>query len=77
MLSKRNARVDEEILELAIEEFGEEYIFDHKISLMERVKRMDMAGITDNPKDPHDKKVHSIFTLVVPKILWKLPKITR
>lgn len=71
MLSKRNARVDEEILELATE-FGEEYIFDHKISLMERVKRMDMAGITDNPKDPHDKKVHSIFTLVGEEILERI-----
>lgn len=72
VLSKRNARVDEEILELATEEFGEEYIFDHKISLMERVKRVDMTGITDNPKDPHDKKVHSIFTLVGEEILERI-----
>lgn len=62
VLSKKGAQVDEEILRAAEEEFGADNIFGTKISLMERVKRMDMQGITDSERDPHDKRVHSIFT---------------
>lgn len=72
VLSKRNARVDEEILKLATEEFGAEYIFDSKISLMERVKRMDMTGITDSLKDTHDKKVHAAFEAVGKEVIERI-----
>ncbi|SJN24720.1 hypothetical protein [Marinilactibacillus psychrotolerans] len=37
MLSKRNARVDEEILELATEEFGEEYILNNSYFSLKHV----------------------------------------
>lgn len=72
VLSKRNSKVDDEILALATEEFGEEYIFNNKISIMERIKRMDMMGITDNPKDIHDKKVHLAFTLVAKELIDRM-----
>jgi len=39
------------------------------IRIMERVKRMDMTGITDNPKDVHDKRVHEKFTAVAQELL--------
>ena len=41
---------------------------------MERVKRMDMEGITYNLKDIHDKRVHTVFTEVAQEILDRLQK---
>ena len=75
VLSKKGARVDEEILNAAINEFGKENIFDNKISIMERIKRMDMEGITDNAKDTHDKRVHQVFTDVSKEIITRLEKV--
>lgn len=72
VLTKRNASVDTEILNAAIEEFGEENIFEHKITTMERIKRMDLTGISDNPSDAWDKKVHQAFTDVASEIVERL-----
>ena len=71
-LSKRSASVDKEILDAASEEFGDENIFNAKIMQMERVKRMDMTGITDNPSDSWDKKTHAAFKGVANEILERL-----
>lgn len=75
VLSKKGAIVDKEILKAAIEEFGENNIFENKISIMERVKRMDMTGITDAPRDMHDRRVHEVFTGVANEILERLEKV--
>lgn len=72
VLSKKGSRVDDEILKAAFQEFGKENIFRNKISIMERVKRMDMEGITDNSKDMHDRRVHKIFTSVSQEIIKRL-----
>lgn len=72
VLSKRNAAVDKEVLNSAIKEFGEDNVFKNKIMLMERIKRMDMTGITDNPRDSWDKKVHASFNGVAEEILERL-----
>lgn len=72
VLSKKGARVDAEILKAASKEFGDENIFDNKISLMERIKRFDMTGITDDEKDQHDRKVHEVFTGVSEEIVSRL-----
>lgn len=72
VLSKKGSPVDQEILRAATDEFGEEWIFDSKINIMERIKRMDMQGITDNPRDVHDKNVHLKFTNVANELLERL-----
>ena len=72
VLSKRNAAVDEEILNSAVKEFGSDNVFKNKIMLMERIKRMDMTGITDNPRDSWDKRVHKSFQGVANEILERL-----
>lgn len=72
VLSKKGSPVDEEILRAATDEFGEEWIFENKINIMERIKRMDMLGITDNPRDIHDKNVHLKFTNVAKELLTRL-----
>ncbi|MCC6117611.1 ParA family protein (plasmid) [Pediococcus siamensis] len=72
VLSKRKAKVDEEILKSAIAEFGEDSIFKNKITIMERIKRMDMTGITDNSKDVWDSRVHEAFKGVAQEIVERL-----
>lgn len=74
VLSKKGAKVDAAILEEASNLFGEEYIFDNKISLMERVKRMDMVGITNNEKDVHDRNVHLFFSKVAVELIERLER---
>ena len=74
VLSKKGARVDAEILKAASKEFGEANIFENKISLMERIKRFDMTGITDNPKDQHDRRVHETFLGVSKEVISRLKK---
>ncbi|MBC2137506.1 AAA family ATPase [Listeria innocua] len=77
VLSKKGARVDQEILKAAIQEFGSDNIFNNKISIMERIKRMDMQGITDNQKDIHDRNVNKVFTDVAEEILKRLSSVKK
>ena len=72
VLSKRNAQVDTEILNSAIQEFGQENIFSNHIMTMERVKRMDMTGITDGKNDIWDKRTHQAYINVAKEILERL-----
>ena len=72
VLTKRQSIVDKEILKFAIEEFGSNNMFENKINAMERIKRMDLQGITDDPKDMHDKNVHKSFAVLVDEILIRL-----
>ncbi|MFD1441668.1 ParA family protein [Lacticaseibacillus hegangensis] len=72
VLSKRNAAVDREILKAASTEFGEENIFQNRVMIMERIKRMDMTGITDDLHDGWDKKVHAVFDDVADEIVKRL-----
>lgn len=72
VLSKKNAQVDEAILESATKEFGAENIFKSRVMIMERVKRMDLTGITDGKTDIWDKKTHKVFTDVAKEIIKRL-----
>ncbi|QWS05376.1 ParA family protein [Limosilactobacillus reuteri] len=72
VLSKRNAQVDTQVLNSAIQEFGQENIFTNHIMTMERVKRMDITGITDRKTDIWDKKTHKAYIGVANEILKRL-----
>lgn len=72
VLSKPNAPVDYEVIRSAKEIWGEQWIFKNQIKLMERIKRMDMQGITDNTSDIHDKNVHEKFLKVAEEIIERL-----
>lgn len=74
VLSKRDSSVDAKILQAASEEFGEDNIFDSHITIMERVKRMDMTGITDNDKDAWDRKTQNAYKAVAEEIIERLNK---
>lgn len=72
VLSKKNAQVDEAILKAATKEFGPENIFNSRVMIMERVKRMDLTGITDGRTDVWDKKTHKVFADVGQEIIDRL-----
>ena len=74
VLSKRDSSVDAKILQSASEEFGESNIFNSHITIMERVKRMDMTGITDNDKDAWDRKTQNAYKAVAEEIIERLNK---
>lgn len=71
VLSKRNASVDREVLRDAKDEY-KDAVFDSHIMQMERIKRYDMTGITDNKKDMWDKQVHEIFGSTADEIIRRL-----
>jgi len=64
------SKVDEYILQNAVEEFGEPNIFKTVIKKMERLKRFDITGITE--KDMHDKNVVAKFDEVTDEFLVRL-----
>lgn len=70
VLSSKISKIDNEILQSAKELFGEENVFENKIAIMERVKRMDLTGVTD--KDGHDRNVHKAFKLVAEELIERL-----
>ena len=72
VLTERRAPVDEAVLQAAIAEFGTENIFEHHILIQSRIKRYDMTGITDNPKDMWDKKVHNAYKAVAEEMIQRL-----
>lgn len=73
VLMKNDSIVDNQIIEDAKEDFGEEMIFDHVIKHMERLKRYDRKGIYDPDKtqrwDIHDRRVHEAYSLVVDELI--------
>lgn len=72
VLTKSGTAVDSQILDKARDLWGEEYIFENIINLMERVKRVDLSGITDNESDIHDKRMHEKYTAVAAEVLSRI-----
>lgn len=70
VLLKKQGRVDEHILETANYLFGKENIFTNIIPQMERIKRFDLNGITED--DRHDEKVHSLFNNISSELLKRI-----
>ena len=70
VLLKNGAPVDISTLENAKEEFGEENMFKKTIRNMERLKRYDITGITD--EDMHDKRVSQVYIEVTDELLKRI-----
>lgn len=70
VLLKNGAPVDLATLENAKNIFGETNIFTTTIKNMERLKRYDLTGITD--EDMHDKKVHDVYNTVSTEIINRI-----
>lgn len=70
VLLKNGAPVDISTLEAAKNELGSENFFDVTIKNMERLKRFDLTGITDD--DLHDKRVHKKYSDVTKEVIRKI-----
>lgn len=70
VLLKNNGSIDKYIQNKSIEIFGENNIFKTIIPQMERIKRFDVTGITD--EDMHDKKVLNLYSNLANELLSRL-----
>lgn len=70
VLLKNKAPVDTMILQNAKEMFGEENLFEEVVKNMERLKRFDLTGITED--DMHDKNVLEAYKKITEEFLNRL-----
>ena len=72
VLTKGQSIIDNAVLKQAVEEFGEDNIFENVITAMERVKRYDLTGITESSRSVWDKATHSAYTAVATELISRL-----
>lgn len=70
VILKNGAAVDLSTLENAKEVFGEENIFQQVVMNMERLKRFDITGITN--EDMHDRRVHKVYNDIAEEFIARL-----
>lgn len=70
VLQKNKGSVDQYILENARELFGNENMFQTIVPQMERIKRFDVSGITN--EDRHDERVLDLYMTVTKELLTRL-----
>lgn len=70
VLLKNGAAVDLATLENAKEIFGEENLFNIVVKNMERLKRFDITGITND--DMHDRRVHDSYREIAEEFISRL-----
>lgn len=76
VLMENDSEYDTQILNLASDEFGKENIFKTPVKQLRRIKRFDWTGITNNTKDVHDKKVHTLYEKIVLELLERIAEDT-
>lgn len=72
VLTKGQSTIDNAILSQANEEFGKDNIFENVIMAMERIKRYDMTGITEDSRSVWDKSTHSVYKSVAIEVVKRL-----
>ena len=75
VLLKTRSGLDDQILEDAKEDFGEDSLFDQIIHHMERLKRYDRTGIADKDltkSDIHDGRINHIYSELTKEIIDRL-----
>lgn len=70
VLLKNGAAVDLATLENAREIFGPENLFENVVNNMERLKRFDITGITND--DMHDRRVHRSYRTISEEFIKRL-----
>lgn len=70
VLLKNGAAVDLATLESAREIFGKENLFENVVKNMERLKRFDITGITD--EDMHDRRVHKSYNIIAKEFIKRV-----
>lgn len=74
VILKSGGKVDEATLANATELFGEENMFNNIVKHMERLKRWDMIGITEDTSDIHDKRAHAVYSALTDEFLQRLER---
>lgn len=75
VLLKTRSGLDDQILEDAKEDFGEDSLFNNIIHHMERLKRYDRTGIADHDltkADIHDRRINHIYSELTKEIVERL-----
>lgn len=72
VLQQNGSELDLDVLQDATEIFGKNNLFNTHIKQMNRLKRFDRTGITDNTKDIHDKRVHAIYNELINELLERI-----
>lgn len=72
VLQQNGSELDLDVIHDAIESFGPQNIYQHKIKQMARLKRFDRTGITDNVKDINDRRVHNVYKDVANETLDRI-----
>lgn len=75
VLLKKRSGLDDQILEDAKADFGNNMLFDTIIYHMERLKRYDRTGIADKnltKSDIHDRRIHYIYSKLTEEIVQRL-----
>lgn len=70
VLLKNGAAVDLSTLESAREIFGPENLFENVVNNMERLKRFDITGITN--EDMHNRKVHKSYETIAKEFIARV-----
>ncbi|WP_267887266.1 hypothetical protein [Levilactobacillus brevis] len=73
VLLQAGAPVDEATIQNAINQFGTENIFKHKIHSMQRIKRYGITGITFNTQ--FDRRVFKVYKDVTDEMLKRMEAI--
>lgn len=73
VLLKNGAPVDIQTLTVAVETFGKNNVFATTIRNMERLKRYDLTGITN--EDVHDRKVQNVYESLTDEIVNKIREV--
>lgn len=72
VLTKGQSIIDNTIIEKTKEQFGKDNIFNTYINAMERVKRYDLTGITENNNSVWDKATHSAYNAVAKEFISRM-----
>jgi len=72
VLMENDSEYDEQIIKSAKDEFGSENIFNTPVRQLRRIKRFDWTGITNNPKDKHDRAVHMLYENIVDELVERI-----
>lgn len=72
VLWEKDETYDSEVLELIYDNFGRENVYETTVRKLKRIKRYEWTGITNNPRDPHDRTVHSMYTDVAKETIRRI-----
>lgn len=72
VLQQNGSELDLDVINDAIESFGQGNMFKTHIKQMARIKRFDRTGITDNVRDVNDRRVHEVYNKLANEVIDRI-----